>query len=71
MTFRAGGEKLNIQQSFKGGTALGYLQLTTRVNGNVPNIAKGAEVKVPKYTEDYRRVAPGGDTNYNIIIGAN
>lgn len=57
--FQAGGETVTIKQQFVGADAEGYMRTNMIVNGNIPNIDMGKEVKVDDYKEEYTRNGPG------------
>lgn len=58
--FMAGDEKIVLKQEVVSSDAQGYMRMTTHINGNIPNIAAGAQVSVQDSKEEYRRSSPGG-----------
>jgi nidogen (entactin) len=57
--FAAGGEIVEVKQELVSSDADGYMRMTTHLNGNIPNIAVGAQIVVDDAKEEYQRTAPG------------
>ncbi len=67
VTYLAGGESLTIKQQFVSQDAIGYMRVTTQVNGNIPIVNPGSKISVDDYKEEYSRVAAGNCIIISII----
>lgn len=54
VTFQPGGERLTISQEFKGIDEHDYLMVDTRLEGKIPEVPQGAQVKLDPYTDIYQ-----------------
>ncbi|XP_053369004.1 nidogen-1 isoform X1 [Clarias gariepinus] len=54
VTFQPGGEKLTINQEFKGIDEHDHLLVSTRLEGRIPEIPPGASVQIDPYVEIYQ-----------------
>lgn len=54
MTFQPGDERLTISQEFKGIDEHDHLIVDTRLDGKIPEVPQGAQVKLDPYTEIYQ-----------------
>ncbi|KAF4082994.1 hypothetical protein AMELA_G00134890 [Ameiurus melas] len=54
VTFQPGGEKLTINQEFKGIDEHDHLVVSTRLEGRIPEVSPGATVQIDPYVEIYQ-----------------
>ncbi|MCI4383277.1 hypothetical protein PGIGA_G00024480 [Pangasianodon gigas] len=54
VTFQPGGEKLSINQEFKGIDEHNHLVVSTRLDGRIPEVSPGASVQIDPYVEIYQ-----------------
>lgn len=54
MTFQPGGEKLTINQEFKGIDEHDHLVVSTQLEGRIPEVSAGASVQIDPYFEIYQ-----------------
>lgn len=72
VTFQPGGEKLTINQEFKGIDEHDHLVVNTRLEGSIPQVPEGATVQIDPYYEIYQyssnRESALGQQGINICI---
>lgn len=54
VTFLPGNEKLTIRQEFKGIDEHDHLEMSTNVEGQVPEVPPGSTVQIEPYSEIYQ-----------------
>ncbi|XP_056616657.1 nidogen-1 [Triplophysa dalaica] len=54
VTFQPGGERMTISQEFKGIDEHDHLMVNTKLEGQIPEVPQGAQVKLDPYTEIYQ-----------------
>ncbi|TSL68191.1 Nidogen-1 [Bagarius yarrelli] len=54
VTFQPGGEKLTINQEFKGIDEHDHLVVSTQLDGRIPEVSPGASVQIDPYVEIYQ-----------------
>lgn len=63
--FQPSGERFSLKQTYEGQDAQGHMRMTTRVDGNLPQITSRSKVEVDDYKEEYRRPSPGVIKSYS------